>query len=452
MKLDPEIMIPPDLRRLLRDIKTVHPNPLNARTHNRKQRRALAKIIRNVGFINPIVVDGNGMILAGHGRHAAALELGMTLIPVIVLSEMTEVQKRAYALADNQLATLAGWDRGLLATELGILSGELSGLGLTVTDLGFAVGEINAVIEDRGPATGDPADATPRPARIIVSGPGSHWKLGPLGHEIHCGDARSHQDVEKLLRGTQADMAFVDKPYNISIPGLAGGRGAIKHDEFAMASGEMSREAFKAFTRETDIVLAGAVRNGGIVYSCIDWRSLDLFLEVAKEIFGTLLTIVVWNKTNAGQGSFYRSQHEFILVLKVGDAPHCNGVELGKHGRNRSNVWTYPGANTFRKGRMDDLAAHPTVKPVALVADAIKDCTLPGETVLDTFLGSGTTLLAAEKVGRRCLGLEIEPKFVDVGIRRWQTFTGLDAICAVTGRTFAEIEEASITDESASAA
>jgi hypothetical protein len=156
---------------------------------------------------------------------------------------------------------------------------------------------------------------------------------------------------------------------------------------------------------------------------------------VAKEIFGTLLTIVVWNKTNAGQGSFYRSQHEFILVLKVGDAPHCNGVELGKHGRNRSNVWTYPGVNTFSKGRMDDLAAHPTVKPVALVADAIKDCTLPGETVLDTFLGSGTTLLAAEKVGRRCLGLEIEPKFVDVGIRRWQTFTGLDAICAVTGRT-----------------
>jgi DNA modification methylase len=247
-------------------------------------------------------------------------------------------------------------------------------------------------------------------------------------------------------------MAFVDKPYYISIPGLAGGRGAIKHDEFAMASGEMPREAFKAFTRETDVVLAGAVRNGGIVYSCIDWRSVDLFLDVAKEIFGTLLTIVVWNKTNAGQGSFYRSQHEFILVLKVGDAPHCNGVELGKHGRNRSNVWTYRGANTFRKGRMDDLAAHPTVKPVALVADAIKDCTLPGGTVLDTFLGSGTTLLAAEKVGRRCLGLETEPKFVDVGIRRWQAFTGLDAICAVTGRTFAEIEEASITAESASAA
>src|SRR6188472_3369345 len=181
MKLDPEIMIPPDLRPLLRDINTIHPNPLNARTHSRKQRRALEKIIRKVGFINSIVVDENGMILAGHGRHAAALELGMTLIPVIVLSEMTDVQKRAYALADNQLATLAGWDRDLLATELGILSGELCGLGLTVTDLGFAVGEINAVIEDRGPATGDPADATPGPARIIVSGPGSHWKLGPLG-------------------------------------------------------------------------------------------------------------------------------------------------------------------------------------------------------------------------------------------------------------------------------
>jgi DNA modification methylase len=448
----PEIMIPPDLRRLLRDIKTVHPNPLNARTHSRKQRRALAKIIRNLGFINPIVVDGSGMILAGHGRHDAAQELGMTLIPVIVLSEMTEVQKRAYALADNQLATLAGWDRGLLATELGILSGELSGLGLTVTDLGFSGGEINAVIEDRGPATGDPADATPGLARMIVSGPGSHWKLGPLEHEIYCGDARSQQDVEKLLRGTQADMAFVDKSYNISIPSLAGGRGSIKHDECAMPSGEMAREAFKVFTRETDIVLAGAVRNGGIVYSCTDWRSLDLFLGVAKKIFGTLLTIVVWDKTNASQGSFYRSQHEFILVLKVGDAPHCKGVELGKKGGNRSNVWTYREAKTPEKGRTDDLAAHPTVKPVALVADAIKDCTLAGDTVLDTFLGSGTTLIAAEKVGRRCLGLEIEPKFVDVAIRRWQASTGLDAVCALTGRTFAEIEQASITDESASTA
>lgn len=449
MKLRPEIHIPLGLRPLLRDIKTIHPNDKNARTHKKGQIMALSSMIKAVGFNSAIMVDGEGRILAGHARYAAALQLGMTHVPVIVLDALTEAQKRAFMLGDNQLATLSGWDRGILAEDFAYLNGELPSLGITFADLGFAVGEVNAISEDRGNILGgDPADALPKPAKVTVSETGQIWNLGPLGHRVLCGDARSVDEVLRLLAGALAAMCFVDKPYNVPVDGHIQGNGGIQHDEFAMASGEMSPAEFRAFAKVTDEVIRACMKEGGLIYSCIDWRSLPLFMEVGLEVFGSILNVIVWNKTNAGQGSFYRSQHELIALFKVGEGAHTNAIELGKHGRNRSNVWTYPGANTFRKGRMADLAAHPTVKPVAMVADAIRDCTLPGEIVLDTFLGSGTTLLAAEKVGRRCMGLEIEPKFVDVAIRRWQDFTGLDAICAETGRTFDEIaaEPSATTD------
>jgi DNA modification methylase len=440
MKLRPEIHIPPGLRPLLRDIKTIFPSDKNARTHKKGQIKALALNAEKLGYNSAIAVDREGRILAGHARYAAALLLGMTHVPVIVLDTLTEAQKRCFMLGDNQLATLSGWDRGILAEDFAYLNGELPSLGITFADLGFAVGEVNAVSEDRGNILGgDPADALPKPAKVIVTKTGQIWRLGPLEHRVMCGDARSVDELVRLLAGALAAMCFVDKPYNVPVDGHIQGNGGIQHDEFAMASGEMSPAEFRAFAKVTDEVIRAGMKEGGLVYSCIDWRSLPLFMEVGLEVFGSILNIIVWNKTNAGQGSFYRSQHEFIPLFKLGDAAHTNAVELGKYGRNRSNVWTYPGANTFRKGRMADLAAHPTVKPVAMVADAIRDCTLPGEIVLDTFLGSGTTLLAAEKVGRRCMGIEIEPKFVDVAIRRWQDFTGLDAICAVTGRTFDEI-------------
>jgi DNA modification methylase len=365
----------------------------------------------------------------------------LVAVPVARIDYLSEAEKRAYVLADNQIASLAGWDRGILAAEIGALTVELPSLGLSVGDLGFSPGEINLLQSDRGKERGDPADDVPEVADRPVSQLGSHWRFGPLGHEVICGDSRRIDTVAALTRGAKVDMVFVDKPYNVPVRGHVQGRGSVQHEEFAMASGEMSREEFRAFARATDEVIASVVKDGGLIFSCIDWRSIDLFIEVGREVFGTLLNVVVWTKTNAGQGALYRSQHELIPVFKIGDAPHCNGVELGRHGRNRSNVWAYPGTNSFYKGRQADLESHPSVKPVALVAEAMKDCTLPGEVVLDTFLGSGTTLLAAEKVGRRCLAVEIEPKFVDVAIRRWQVFTGLDAVCAATGRTFDELAE-----------
>ncbi|MFN3628263.1 MAG: site-specific DNA-methyltransferase [Parvibaculum sp.] len=435
------VAIPDMFRPLLTPLAQLKENPRNARTHSRAQVKKLATVMRRVGWLNPIIADETGMVLAGHGRLLAAQLLGLVEAPVAHIDYLTEAQKRAYVLADNQIASLAGWDRGILAAEIGNLALELPSLDLSISDLGFSPGEINLILTDRGPERGDPADEPPSVVGAAATRPGSHWSLGPLQHEIVCGDSRDLTTIAPLLRRGKVDMAFVDKPYNVPVRGHVQGRGQIQHDEFAMASGEMSREEFRAFARLTDEVIHSAVKNGGLVYSCVDWRSIDLFIEVGREVFGTLLNVVVWNKTNAGQGSLYRSQHELIPVFKVGDAPHCNAVELGRHGRNRSNVWTFPGTNGFHKGRQTALESHPTVKPVALVAEAMKDCTLPGETILDTFLGSGTTLMAAEKVGRRCLGVEIEPKFVDVAVRRWQSFTGLDAFCVLTGRTFDEISD-----------
>ena len=241
------------------------------------------------------------------------------------------------------------------------------------------------------------------------------------------------------MQEERAAMTFADPPFNTPVDGHVQGRGRNKHAEFAFASGEMSERQFRAFLTECLGCAAYMSRDGAIHYVCMDWRHIEVLMSVAREIYGSVLNLVVWNKTNAGQGSLYRSQHELIGVFRVGDAPHQNNVALGRHGRNRSNVWTYPGVNGFCAGRGEALAMHPTVKPVALVADAMRDCTAKGELILDPFLGSGTTVLAAEKIGRRCFGLEYEPGYVDVTVRRWQAYTGTDAVLNGDGRTFDEI-------------
>jgi hypothetical protein len=217
------------------------------------------------------------------------------------------------------------------------------------------------------------------------------------------------------------------------------GRGQIKHQEFAMASGEMAAPAFTSFLIDSLTVAARASIDGAVHFVCMDWRHVGELVEAGRVAYGTMLNLIAWVKSNAGQGSFYRSQHELIGVFRVGDSPHLNTIELGRHGRSRSNVWKYAGVNTFRSGRMDDLRAHPTVKPVALVADAIKDCTQRNQIVIDTFSGSGTTLLAAERVGRKARAMDLDPRYVDVAIRRWQAFTGRDAIHVETGLTFDEV-------------
>ncbi|MGZ9117032.1 MAG: DNA-methyltransferase, partial [Methylocystis sp.] len=262
---------------------------------------------------------------------------------------------------------------------------------------------------------------------------GDRWLLGE--HRLLCGDARSVDDLDRLMDGQRAAAMFTDPPYNVAIRGVVG-RGGTKHREFAMASGELSEAAFVQFLREA---LGQAIRvskDGAVHYVFMDWRHIDILMGVGRELYSSPLNMVVWNKTTPGQGSFYRSQHELIGVFRVGEASHQNNIELGRHGRNRSNVWTYPGVNSFGAGRDEALAMHPTVKPVALIADALRDCTRRGDLILDPFAGSGSTILAAERVGRRAYALEIDPRYVDVAVRRWQAYTRRDAVCASTGLTF----------------
>ncbi|MCX7310375.1 MAG: site-specific DNA-methyltransferase [Alphaproteobacteria bacterium] len=415
---------------------TLKPHPRNARTHSAKQVRQIAESMAAFGNIQPILIDEAGNILAGHGRHRAAQLLGHADVPSVRVTGLSEARKRAFRLADNKIAANAGWDREILNVEFSEMTQLLAEEGLTIEITGFAVAEIDQITIDLD-GSNDPADDAPPPADSpAVSQPGDIWILG--NHRLMNGNARSAADVKLLMHGEEATMAFFDPPYNVRI-GSVVGRGDIQHAEFAEASGEMSPAAFEAFLSETLGNGAAASRDGAVHFICMDWRHVCELTEAAKPVYPQQLNTVVWVKTNAGQGSFYRSQHEMILVFRVGGTTHRNNIELGKHGRNRSNVWTYAGVNTFRHGRLDDLAAHPTVKPVALVADAIKDCTARGDIVLDLFCGSGTTILAAERVGRRCFALEIEPNYVDVAIRRWQEFTGRDAVQAESLKTFEEV-------------
>ena len=414
----------------------LRPSKRNARTHSKKQVEQIVNSIRRFGWTYPILVDELGNILCGVGRWLAAQKLGLTKVPVISLTHLGDTEKRALILADNKIAANGAWDRKILAAELGELAVLLPEIDLSLEITGFETGEIDSLMGDFVDPERDPADELPQLADKSVSNPGDLWQLDQ--HRLYCGDSCKEADVRALMGRGLAAMAFSDPPYNVRIEGTVG-RGKIKHREFAFASGEMSPSQFIAFLKNWMRLAAQFSEEGSIHFICIDWRHLGEMLAAGEEIYSELKNVVVWAKTNAGQGSFYRSQHEFIFVFKNGDGPHQNNIELGRHGRNRSNVWTYAGVNTFRAGRLDELTVHPTVKPVALVADAMRDCSRRGEIVLDPFMGSGTTILAAEKVGRRAYGLEIDPLYVDVAVKRWQDFTKRDAILKATGQTFDEV-------------
>ena len=423
-----------------RAIETLILNPKNPRTHSKKQVRQIARSIQEFGFQNPILIDNAGRVIAGHGRIAAAKLLGLTEVPVKEVGELSDAKKRALGIADNKLADNAGWDRELLAIEIPKLSELLTAEGLDIEIMGFAAPEIDQILIDFEENSSDPGDEidpgweTEQP----VSRHGDHWRLGE--HDLLCGDARNQTDVARLMGEERADMGFADVPYNLAVASVTG-RGRIKHSEFAMASGEMSCSEYRAFLEITLSTAARVSRSGAVHFVCQDWRHISDLIEVARPIYSEMLNLAIWAKTTAGQGSFYRSQHELIGIFRVGGEAHLNNIQLGRHGRSRSNLWTYPGANTFRKGRIEELKLHPTIKPIALVVDAIRDCTQRGDIVLDPFCGSGTTVLAAERVGRRARALEIEPRYVDVAIRRWQAFTRRDAVHAETNLTFDELSE-----------
>jgi DNA modification methylase len=410
-------------------------NPNNAREHDRKQLAKLARSIEKHGFVTPIVIDEHDVLLCGHARVAAARILNMTEIPVVRAANLTEPQKRAVMLADNRLAELASWNQEALKRELSFFA-ELD-VDFDFQAIGFDTAEIDFILDDEDLAD-EPAEISPSPELPAISAPGDVWQLGE--HRLCCGNALENAPYQAVLGLDRADMAFTDPPWNVRIDGHVGGLGITKHREFAMASGEMTDGQFENFLTCGLQKMRYFAVDGAILFVCMDWRHTFAILRASQGL--TLKGICVWVKNNAGMGSFYRSQHEFVFVFKSGAANHINNIELGKHGRSRSTVWEYRGINSFGRDRDELLKIHPTVKPVALVADAIKDCSRRGNIILDPFAGSGTTLIAAERTGRRAAAIEIDPHYVDAIIRRWQAYTRRTAVCVRTGQTFAERENA----------
>jgi DNA modification methylase len=419
-------------------IGTLEPYSNNARTHSKRQIRQIAESIEAFGWTNPVLVDGEGGIIAGHGRVEAAKLLGLAEVPTIRIDDLTEAQKRAYIIADNRLAELAGWDEEVLAIELQFLVSADVDIDVSLT--GFAGAEVDLLIENIDDHDGEKEDELPRidVAAAPVSQLGDLWLLGD--HRLLCGDARDPAAYTALMAGETAAMVFSDPPYNVAIDGHVCGLGAIKHREFAMASGEMSEAAFTAFLTTVLANMAAVSSDGSLHYIFMDWRHLSEVLFAGRAAYAELKNFCVWAKPNAGMGSFYRSQHELVLVFKKGKAPHVNNIQLGRFGRNRSNLWQYHGVNNLDPERRQDLALHPTVKPVALVADALSDASNRGDSVLDPFCGSGTTIIAAEKTGRRAFCLEIDSLYIDTALRRWQALTGETAIHAQTGVSFPDME------------
>lgn len=396
-------------------------NPNNSRIRGESQYRALERSITEFGFVNPVLVDDEYRVICGHGRLEAARRLGMEHVPVIRLSHLSEVQRRAYIIADNALAEKSGWSKELLRSELqGLVE-----LGYDAELTGFDTVEIDTLLSFEGDASkaADDNEQVELPdEREPLSRLCDHWLVGR--HHLLVGDARDPNAYEQLLAGNRAECTFTDPPYNAAARNISG-LGKVRHGPFVMGSGELSDGDFVMH------LLRPAMRNivrfsapGAIAFFCSDWRSLRPIWDAAEGVFVAPKNLITWAKTNAGMGSFYRQQTEYIVPFLVSKGEVINNMMLAKGKRHRSTLWTYPGCNTFRRGRMEDLAEHPTVKPRKLVADALLDVSRPGSIVLDPFLGSGTTLAAAEVTGRVGYGLELDPKYADVCLRRMAALTG----------------------------
>jgi len=412
---------------------SLKPNPRNPRTHSEKQIDQLARSVLEFGLLLPLLVDGDNTIVKGNAVFAALKQIGVDQIPVLRVGHLSPAQLRAYVIADNRTALNAGWDIEILKEDFAALIG--SDLDVTIT--GFDFPEVDLILNSTETESADPADEVPPAPATAVTRLGDIWSVGP--HRLICGDATKAETFAALMGDVRAQMVLTDQPYNVAIDGHVSGNGQITHREFAMAAGEMTSPEYTEFLTCTYRNLATYSVPGALHYLFTDWRHGEETNAAGKKVYSELKNVCVWAKTNGGLGSLYRSQHELVYVFKVGDAPHTNNVQLGRFGRNRSNVWSYAGANSFGKTRDEDLAMHPTVKPVAMLADAILDVTHPKDVVLDCFAGSGSTLVAAAKTRRVGYGVELDPIYCDIILARLSKLLKLEPIHEPTGRTFQEI-------------
>ena len=420
-------------------IDSIKPYKTNPKIHSNKQVEQIMNSMNKFAFIVPITTDEKNVIIAGHGRFLAAQKLEMKKVPVIKLSHLTEAQKKAYRIADNKLTEIGEWNKDLLKLEFVEL--EKLNLDFSLDITGFDMGEIDVMLDssitEKEIEADEKSNAVPFiKEEEVVSKVGDIWQLGK--HRIICGNSLEKKVYEKLFEGKKARMIFTDPPFNVKIDGHVCGNGKFKHKEFAMASGEMTSEEFTNFLKSIYLLLKEFSIEGSLHFSCIDWRHVREQSIAGFEVYDEFKNICTWVKSTGGMGSLYRSQHEFIFVYKNGRTPHINNVELGVHGRYRTNVWNYPGVNSFGKNQ-ENLKYHPTVKNVEMVKDAILDVTKRNDIVLDAFLGSGTTLIAAEQSGRICYGIELDPLYIDTTIRRWQEITGKPAVHVQTGKIYDEL-------------
>jgi DNA modification methylase len=424
-----------------RSLALLKPDPENPRHHSKKQIRQIARSIATLGFNVPVLIDGQGQLIAGHGRFQAAQLLGMTEVPTIKLEHMTEAQRCAFMIADNRLTEKSVWDQRLLGEQLKELS--LLDLDFSLEVTGFELDEINLTIEGHAPASrekDDPADTIfESGTKPQVTEAGDLWNLNR--HRVYCGDARDDAAYSVLMQSKHAMAVFCSPPCNDRIRGYLPSFGKNPHLE--SASARMSDGEFTTFLAEVLALLARNSTDGALQYIGIDWRHMPELLAAAHRAYSAFKDLCIWVKDTASQGPLYRSQHELVFVFKSGKGAHRSNIQRGRRGRHRTNVWEYRCVNssapmTDENNRPD---LHSTVKPVGLIADAILDCTARGDVVLDPFVGSGTTVIAAERTGRICFGLELDPRALDTTIRRWQAFTRQSAIQESTGRTFDEIEE-----------
>jgi DNA modification methylase len=423
---------------LSRSITSLIPHPKNPRKHSRQQIRAIATSIKTFGFNAPILIDKDGRILGGHGRVEAAKLLGLDKVPVVLLDHLNDTEARAYSLADNKLSDRSSWDDTLLAEALKELS--QTPLDFDIEATGFESPEIDFRIQElEDPNSTDRADEFEFTSGPAVTVRGDQWRLGR--NRLYCGNALEETAYADFFEDERATVAFTDPPYNVPIDGHVSGTGRVKHREFAMASGEMSEAEFAAFLTAGLARICAHTNAGALIYVFMDWRHMAEIQTAGRTTSCELTNLCIWAKSNGGLGSLYRSRHELVFVFKNGRGDHLNNVQLGRFGRNRTNVWHYPGVTNFtHKGARRALEYHPTVKPLRLVSDAILDSTNRDDIVLDPFVGSGTTLLAAQRTERRCYGIELDPLYVDTTIERWQRMTGLEAVNK-SGETFARISQ-----------
>lgn len=407
--------------------------PLGRQTHKHspKQIRKLADSLDRFGFVLPILVDADGRVVAGWGLILAARKLGLPKVPAVRITDLSEADLRLLRLSLNRLAEDSSWDREMLSLEFSEILELNPQIELKAS--GFEIGEIDSVLYDNGVAEEDELPTIANDAQPVTK-LGDLWILGE--HRLLCGDSLCPESYPRLLGSDKAEVMFADPPYNVPIGGHVSGLGSVKHEEFAMASGELSSAEFTLFLEASLHLAAANSVDSAIHFVCMDWRHQHEILTAGGKVYSSLENLCVWNKSNAGMGSLYRSKHELIFVFKIGDGAHINNVLLGRYGRHRTNVWDYISQNALNGTKKSKLSLHPTVKPVALIADAIRDCSNLGGLVLDPFSGVGTTLIAVERTGRRARAIEISPAFVDLSIERWQHVTGGRAVHAESGRPF----------------